>query len=199
MNMAIVMRVVHILAQPRSEWDVIRQERTDLQTLYLKYICILAVIPAIASFIANAFVGSLTAGRISVGAAFGAAVTGYVLSLILVFVVALIADSLAPTFGGRKNVDQALKLTAYSMTASWVAGAFAFIPVLGWLISLLGGLYALYLFYLGAPVLMKTPESKTIGYTAVTVAITIVIGFVMGMISAAIFGAAGMLGGMGRL
>jgi Yip1 domain len=199
MNMAIVMRVVHILVQPSAEWEVIKQERTDLQTLYLKYVCILAVIPAIAGFIANAFVGSLTAGRIGVGAALGAAVTGYVMSLILVFVVALIADSLAPSFGGRKNIDRALKLVAYSMTASWVAGAFAFIPVLGWLISLLGGLYALYLFYLGAPVLMKTSESKTIGYTAVTVAIAIVIGFVMGMLSAAIFGAAGMMGGMGRL
>jgi hypothetical protein len=198
MNMAIVMRAVHILVQPGSEWEVIKQEQTDLQTLYLKYVCILAVIPAVAGFIANAFVGSLTAGRIGVGAALGAAVTGYVMSLILVFVVALIADSLAPTFGGRKNIDRALKLVAYSMTASWVAGAFAFIPVLGWLISLLGGLYALYLFYLGAPVLMKTGE-KTIGYTATTVGIAIVIGFVMGMISAAIFGAAGMMGGMGRL
>jgi hypothetical protein len=198
MNMAIVMRAVHILVQPGSEWEVIKQEQTDLQTLYLKYVCILAVIPTVAGFIANAFVGSLTAGRIAVGAALGAAVTGYVMSLILVFVVALIADSLAPTFGGRKNIDRALKLVAYSMTASWVAGAFAFIPVLGWLISLLGGLYALYLFYLGAPVLMKTGE-KTIGYTATTVGIAIVIGFVMGMISAAIFGAAGMMGGMGRL
>ncbi|MCG6875815.1 MAG: YIP1 family protein [Betaproteobacteria bacterium] len=199
MNSAIVMRVIHILVQPKSEWPVIKQERTDLQTLYLQYVAILAVIPAVAGFVANAFVGTLTAGRVSVGDAFGAAVTGYVLSLIMVFVVALIADSLAPAFGGRKNIDRALKLVAYSMTASWVAGAFAFIPVLGWLISLLGGLYALYLFYLGAPVLMKTPESKTIGYTAVTVAIAIVIGFVMGMITVAIFGAGGMMGGMGRL
>lgn len=199
MNSAIVIRVMHILFQPNTEWPVIKQERTDLQTLYLKYVLILAVIPAVAGFIANAFVGTLSAGRVSVGNAFGAAVTGYVLSLILVFVVGLIADGLAPTFGGRKNVDQALKLVAYSMTASWVAGAFAFIPVLGWLISLLGGLYALYLFYLGAPVMMRIPEGKTIGYTAATVAAAIVVGFIMGMITVAIFGAGGMMGGMGRL
>jgi Yip1 domain len=198
-NMAIVMRALHILVQPNSEWPMIKQERTDLKTLYLEYVAILAAIPVVAGFIGNAFVGTLSAGRASVGNAFGAAVLGYVFSLIMVFVVALVADSLAPTFGGRKNIDRALKLVAYSMTASWVAGAFAFIPVLGWLISLLGGLYTLYLFYLGAPVLMKTPESKTIGYTAVTVAIAIVLGFVMGMISVAIFGVAGMLGGMGRL
>ncbi|MGB8436534.1 MAG: Yip1 family protein [Burkholderiales bacterium] len=197
--MNLVMRVTHILVQPNSEWPIIKGERTDLQTLYLQYVAILAVIPAVAGFIANAFVGTLTVGRISVGSAFGSAVLGYVFSLIMVFVIALIADSLAPSFGGRKNVDRALKLVAYSMTPSWVAGAFAIIPVLGWLISLLGGVYALYLFYLGAPVLMKTPESKTIGYTAVIVAIAIVIGFVMGMVTVAIFGAGGMMGGMGRL
>jgi hypothetical protein len=197
--MNLVMRVTHILVQPNSEWPIIKGERTDLQTLYLHYVAILAVIPAVAGFIANAFVGTLTVGRIGIGDAFGSAVLGYVFSLVMVFVVALIADSLAPSFGGRKNIDRALKLVAYSMTPSWVAGAFAIIPVLGWLISLLGGVYALYLFYLGAPVLMKTPESKTIGYTAVTVAIAIVIGFVMGMVTVAIFGAGGMMGGMGRL
>lgn len=195
MDMSIFTRAGHILVQPKSEWPIIKQEQTDLQTLYLQYVAILAVIPAVGSFIANAFVGTLSAGRVPVGNAFGAAVMGYVLSLVMVFVIALIADGLAPTFGGRKNIDRALKLTAYSMTPAWVAGAFAIIPVLGFLISLLGGLYALYLFYLGAPVLMKTTESKTIGYTAVVVAIAIVIGFVMGMISVAMFGA----GGLGRI
>lgn len=198
MNSAIVMRVMHILLQPGSEWPVIKQERTDTQTLFLQYVLILAVIPAVAGFIASAFVGSLTAGRVSVGNAFGAAVLTYVMSVVLVYVVALVADGLAPTFGGRKKFREALKLVVYSMTASWVAGAFAFIPVLGFLISLLGGLYALFLFYLGAPVMMRIPEGKAIGYTAVTVAIAIVVGFIMGMISVAIFGA-GMMGGMGRL
>ena len=195
----VVTRAINILVQPNAEWPIIKQEETDLATLYLQYVAILALIPAVAGFIANAFVGTLTAGRIETGAALGAAVMGYVLSLIMVFVVALIADSLAPKFGGRKNVDRALKLVAYSMTASWVAGAFVIIPVLGWLISLLGGLYALYLFYLGAPVLMRVPEAKTIGYTAVTVAIAIVIGFVLGMLVAAFFGVSGMMGGIGRI
>lgn len=199
MNSVIVMRVVHILLQPNSEWPVIKQERTDLQTLYLKYVAILAVIPAVGGFIANAFVGSLSAGRASVGNAFGAVVMGYVLNLIVVFVVALIADSLAAKFGGRKNVDQALKLVAYSFTALWVAGALAFIPVLGALISLLAVLYTLFLFYLGAPVMMRIPGPKVIGYTAATVAIAVVIAFVLEMITVAVFGAGGMVGGVGRL
>lgn len=193
-------RVLNILLQPRKEWPAIAEERTEPVALYLNYVAILAVIPALATFVSLALVGTLHAGRMSAGIAFSAAVAGYVMSLVMVFVIALIADALAPSFDGRKDLNQALKLTAYSMTASWVAGILTFLPVIGFLIALLGGLYSLYLFYLGTPVLMKVPEQKAAGFTAVIVAIAIVVGFVIGMLNATMFGtgAAGMMGGMGR-
>ncbi|MCL4801319.1 MAG: YIP1 family protein [Burkholderiales bacterium] len=192
-------RVLNILFQPRSEWSVIAGERTAPAALYLNYVAILAVIPAAATFVSLAFIGTLHAGRFGAGVAFASAVASYVLSLVMVFVVALIADALAPSFGGRKDLDQALKLTAYSMTASWVAGVLTFLPVIGALIALLGGVYALYLFYLGSPMLMKVPEDKAVGYTAVIVAIAIVAAFVIGMLNAALFGTGMMMGGMGRM
>jgi hypothetical protein len=112
--------------------------------------------------------------------------------------VAFIADLLAPSFDGQKNLNQALKLTAYAMTAAWVAGIFAIIPVLGWLLSLLGGLYSLYLFYLGVPLLMKVPAAKAVGYTVVVVITAIIISLIFGMINASILGmgAVGMMGGI---
>jgi len=194
-------RVLNVLLQPKREWPVIAQEETDPATLYLQYIAILALIPAVAGFVSLALVGTLYAGRLDAGIALWASVTGYVMSLVMVFVIAFIADALAPSFDGQKDFNQALKLTAYAMTASWVAGVLTFLPVIGWLVSVLGGLYSLYLFYLGTPILMKVPEQKAVGYTAVIVAIGIVVGFVLGMVNATIFGtgAAGMMGGMGRL
>jgi uncharacterized membrane protein len=194
-------RVLNVLLQPKREWPVIAQEETDPATLYLQYIAILALIPAVAGFVSLALVGTLHAGRLDTGIALWASVTGYVMSLVMVFVIAFIADALAPSFDGQKGLNQALKLTAYAMTASWVAGVLTFLPVIGWLVSVLGGLYSLYLFYLGTPILMKVPEQKAVGYTAVIVAIGIVVGFVLGMVNATIFGtgAAGMMGGMGRL
>lgn len=193
-------RVLNILVQPRNEWPVIAGERTEPVALYLNYVAILAVIPAIATFVSLALVGTLHAGRFGAGVAFATAVSTYVMSLVMVFVVALIADALAPSFAGRKDLNQALKLTAYAMTASWVAGVLTFLPVIGALIALLGGIYSLYLFYLGTPLLMKVPEQKAVGYTAVIVAIAIVIGFVIGMLNAAMFGTGlgGMMSGMGR-
>jgi small-conductance mechanosensitive channel len=105
-----------------------------------------------------------------------------------VYVIAFIADTLAPSFDGQKNIVQALKLTAYALTASWVAGAFVVVPVLGGLVALLGTLYSLYLFNLGVPVLMKVPGRKAIGYTVVVVLLVIVAGALIGVIFSALFG-----------
>lgn len=196
--MNLVNRVKNILLQPQSEWQVIEPEQTDPQTLYTSYIMILALIPAVAGLIGTAFMVSFMGGRVGMGFMVGAAIMQYLLSLVMVFVVAFIADLLAPSFDGQKNLNQALKLTAYAMTAAWVAGIFTLIPMLGWLLSLLGGLYALYLFYLGAPLLMKVPAAKTVGYTVVVVLVAIVVSFIIGMINAGILGmgAVGMMGGM---
>lgn len=191
--MNLVDRVKNILLQPKTEWAAIEPEQTDPKTLYTSYIVILALIPAVAGLI-----GSFLGGGMGMGFTLGAAITQYVLSLVMVFVIAFIADALAPNFGGTKNLNQALKLTAYAMTAAWVAGVFVIVPFLGWLLALLGSLYSLYLFYLGVPVLMKVPEQKTVGYTVVVLVIAIVIGVVIGMISSGItgMGAAGPMGGM---
>lgn len=196
--MNLVDRVRNILLQPKSEWPVIESEQTDPQTLYTTYIMILALIPVAAGIIAMAFIAGFFGGRVGLGLVLGAALTQYVLGLVMVFVVAFIADALAPSFDGRKNLNQALKLIAYAMTATWVAGIFTIVPILGWLLSLLGSLYSLYLFYLGVPVLMKVPEAKAPGYTIVVVLVAIVIGMVIGMINASVLGvgALGMMGGM---
>jgi Yip1 domain len=185
--MNLVDRAKKILMQPKQEWPVIEAESIDTKTLYTTYIMILAAIPAVASLISMTLIGGMF-GRVGIGFALAGAIVGYIMSLIMVFVIAFIADALAPSFDGQKNMAQALKLTAFSLTASWVAGIFNIIPFLGWLLSLLGSLYGLYLFYLGAPVLMKVPEQKAIGYTVVIIVVAIVIGLVISMINAAVVG-----------
>jgi hypothetical protein len=198
--MNLVTRAINILLQPRNEWPAIAEERTDPAALYLRYVAILAALPALAGFVSTALVGTLASGRLSAGVAVWAAVASYVLSLVMVAVMGVIADALAPRFGGRRALDQALKLVAYSLTASWVAGLLTFLPVVAWLITLLAGLYTLYLVGLGAPLLMKVPEREAIGYAVALFAIAIVIAFLLGTLIVATFGmgAIGMMGAVGR-
>ncbi|MDZ4370065.1 MAG: Yip1 family protein [Phenylobacterium sp.] len=184
----LVGRVKDILTKPRPTWDVIDGERPSVGQLYTGYVMPLAAIPAVCGAIGMALIGAGAFGvtmRLSPVSAITQAIIGFVLSLVMVFVVALVIDGLAPTFGGQKDRLQALKVAAYAFTASWVSGIFSLIPALG-IVGLLGGLYSLYLLYLGLPKLMKAPEEKALPYTAVVVVVAIVLGLVIGMVTASI-------------
>jgi len=187
--MNLVDRAKNILLTPKTEWGVIESETHTVQGLYTGYVMILAAIPAIASFIGFSLIGVTTfVGTYRWPIANGIAhmILQYVLSLGMVYVLALIIDALAPTFGGQKNFMQAFKVAAFAPTASWLAGIFSIIPVLG----ILGivGLYSLYLLYLGLPRLMKTPEDKAIPYTVVLIIAAIVLYAVIFALSALVVG-----------
>jgi Yip1 domain len=188
--MNLVERVKAILLTPKTEWPVIEGEPGDAKYLFTSYVAILAAIPAIAGFIGTSLIGFTvpTVGtiRLGIGAGILNAILTYVMAFVISYVVALIVDALAPTFGGQKNFDSALKLTVYSYTPGWLAGIFAIIPSLAFLSIL--GLYALYLFWVGAPVLMKVPRDRAIGYTAAVIVCAIILAVVIGLIQAAIIG-----------
>lgn len=182
-------RVTKILTSPKTEWPVIDAESTDVARLYTGYIMILAAIPPIAGFIGSSILG-FGLFRVGITAGLAGAIVGYGLSLAGVYVCAFIIDKLAPTFDSQSSLIQALKLVAYAYTASWVAGAANVIPILGGLIALLGGLYSIYLLYLGLPVLMKTPEAKVIPYLVVSILVAIVISVIAMMLAAGVVGTA---------
>jgi len=183
--MRIVERAKKILLQPKQEWQVIAQEETKAAELYKGYIVPLAAIGPIASIIGMSLIGIsvpiVGAYRVSIVSSIVHAVVSYGLTLVGIYVLALIIDALAPTFSGVKNQSQALKVAAYSSTAALLAGIFSLIPML----SILGilGLYSLYLLYLGLPVLMKVPQEKSLIYTIAVVIAGIVIFVVIGAVS----------------
>jgi hypothetical protein len=186
--MDLVERVKAIVLTPKTEWPAIEGEPGDPTYLFTQYVAILAAIPAVCGFIGMAIigVGIPTVGTYRVGILGGlaAAVVNYLLAFVMVYVLALITDALAPTFGGQKNQPAALKLAVYSMTPAWLVGIFLLIPGL----RILGilGLYSLYLFWLGVPVLMKAPADRSVPYTAAVVVCGIVISLVIGAIVHAI-------------
>lgn len=195
----LIARAKNILLTPKTEWPVIAGEAETVQSLYLNYILVLAAIPAVFGFIKNSILGTSFFG-VTVHTPIGAGITGmivyYVLSLAMVFVMALIIDALAGTFGAQKNQVQALKTVAYAYTASWIAGIAVILGVLGILVALAGGIYSIYLLYLGLPNTMKCPPDKAGGYTAVSIICAIVLSwivmlFVGGIIGTSMLGSAG--------
>lgn len=193
---SLVERVKGILLKPNEEWAKIDVEPATVQGLYTGYICILAAIGPIASFIGGQVFGYgafIVHYKPSLVGSLVTSILAYVMSLVLVFVMAIVIDALAPSFDGEKNRIQALKVAAYAYTASWVAAVLQIVPALGAL-AILGGLYSLYLLYLGLPKLMKAPPEKALGYTVVSIIVAAVLSIVVGMVVGAASGAA-MLGG----
>ena len=179
--MNLVDRVQSILLRPKITWLAIEEEPADAASLYRNYVMILALIPAVASFIGLSLVGIGAFGvsfRVPIVAGLANMVVGYVMSLVMVFVLALIIDAMAPTFEGTKSQIGALKLSAYASTAAFLGGIFSLLPSLS-VIGALAAMYGVYLLYTGLPVLMKCPQDKAIAYTAVVVVCAIVGGFVI--------------------
>jgi len=184
--MNLVDRAKKIVLQPKQEWQVIANEPQTVQGIYTQYVMILAAIPAVAAFVGFSLIGMSGFGasyRMPIAAGVAHMIVSYVLALGMVYVLALIIDALAPTFAGQKNFMQALKVAAFAPTASWLAGVFYIIPALG-ILAVIGGLYSLYLLYLGLAPLMKTPEDKSVPYTVVVILVAIVLTFVVGAVSA---------------
>jgi Yip1-like protein len=183
--MNLVDRVKRILLSPQSEWEVIDGETTTPRALYTGYILPLAAIGPIATVIGFAVFGlSVPLGgtvyRVPIGSAITSAIVTYVLTLVGVYVLSLIIDALAPTFGGTKSPIQALKVATYSSTAAWVAGIFAIMPGLRMLGIL--GLYSVYLLYLGLPVLMKVAKDRAVAYTVLVVVVEFVLMLMIGLL-----------------
>jgi hypothetical protein len=184
--MNLVQRVQDILLKPKTTWPEIEAETGDVKSIYVNYLVYLAAIPAIATFIGLSVFGVSFFGttiRVPVMSGLANMVVGFVLSLVMVYALALIANALAPTFKGEKNLLNAVKLIAYGATAGMVGGVLNLLPMLS-ILGVIAGLYSIYLIYTGIPVLMKAPADKAMGYTAVLIVCGVVASLIMGAVGA---------------
>lgn len=180
-------RIRNIIADPRSEWPLIATEPGDPMRLFVGYVAVLAVIPAIAGFIGTSVVGvSVSAGRLHDPVVPGLmrALMSYLFSFVIVYLTALVIDVMAPLFQTDRNFTNALKLAVYSFTPIWLIGIVLMVPGLRFLSIL--GLYAIRLVWTGLPPLMGTPRPKVLPYALSIVVAAFGITLAMSVIQAAV-------------
>jgi len=195
----LVTRIQGILLRPAETWDIIAAEPASIQSIFIGYVVPLAAIGPVCRAIGSSVIG---VGMFGISYhtpwmwSILGAVVGYVLSLVMVHVMAWVVDALAPNFDGQKDRLRAFKLVAYSGTAGYVAGIFGLLPALG-IIMLAAALYGIYIFYLGLPKLMRNPADKSIVYMVVIAVCGILMSMVIGAAVATVSGlgaGAAMLG-----
>jgi Yip1-like protein len=167
--MALLDRLKGILFEPRAEWPKIAAEPATTQSIYTNWVMILAAIGPLA------ILGSSGETRVQT------AVGLYLLALIVTFILALVIDALATSFGGAKDFVAALKLAAYSYTVAWVAGVFQLLGIAGAVLVLMAVVYSWYTLYVGAPVLEKCALNKAAPFTIIVVLCRLVLEFSFGI------------------
>jgi hypothetical protein len=183
----LVDRVKNILMSPKTEWPVIEGEPTSIAELYKGYVIPLAAFSALMSFLRMSIIGiSFGFGSYRVPLATGLVwtVVNFIMGLIGLYLFGLIIDFLAPTFSGQRDRRQALKTAAYTFTPAALGSVLALLPGLGRLLQFIAALYAIYLLYLGLPLLMRSPKEKAAGYTAAAIICAILAGVVLAVVMA---------------
>jgi len=184
---SLIARALNLLLHPAQTWDLIEAEEATIEDLYRTWVLPLAAIPAVAralgllSFRGFEFFGFRY--QPSLVTVLGDAVASYALTLLSVYLLALVIDQFALQFGGERSRTQAFKLVAYSGTAAWVGGLFMLLPSIGGLFTLLGGLYSLYLLYLGLPKLMRSNPNLTLNYFGLTLVAAVLLAIIIGAVT----------------
>ncbi|GIU54148.1 MULTISPECIES: Yip1 family protein [Shewanella] len=179
----ILNHLMGLYTHPKQEWKTIERNHEAVKSS-LSHILLIALIPAVCSFIATAYIGwhpangdplfltPQSAMFMSVGMYFG--LIGGVMAL------AYLSFWMAKTFDASPTFTQALELAAYTATPLFMVGISVLYPVL-WFIMLVGlaGLaYSVYLLYAGVPIIMNIPEEKGFIYASsvVTAGLVLLVG-----------------------
>jgi len=187
-------RVKNILLAPNQEWARIAAEPATIGQVCTLYVVPLLAFADLMSFIHTSIIGvSLPlGGSLRTPAVIGLvhALMGFGIGVVGVFMVGFIINALAPRFSGQRDVRQAFKAAAYSLTPALLSSALSLLPSFSTLLTLLAGCYGIYVLSRGLPVLMHAPRERAAGYTALVVIGTILLGILLGGFAAA----TGMLG-----
>lgn len=189
--MDLIPRVQGLIMKPKEEWVKIKGESTPVPQLFMNYALFLVLISGIAQFIGYGLVGVsvpfVGVYRVGIISALLRGVVFAGLQLVSAYIFGMVINALAPTFGSKPNLENAMKLAVYSMTPGWIGGIFYIIPALAFL-ALIASLYGLYVMYLGfASPMMDTPQDKVMGYTVASVVAAIVLTAVISLVVGAIF------------
>lgn len=194
----IISTAKQFILSPKSEWEVVKSDKDTAHQHVMKYVLPLALISAVAIFIGVGLIGYRVLGyRIqSVSGGLAQAIMSLASILIGVYLSGFVIHKLAPTFDTTVSLDKAVKLVGFSYTAILLAGILNIFPPLAFL-TFLGGLYSLYILYIGFKPMTNVSDEKSTSYFIVSLLVIVGVYVIIGVVLAGIIGVLGFtaLGG----
>lgn len=165
---SLINKVKFILLNPKEIWNKYTYEYLSVQDTILTYVLPLSLIPAVALFLHKI----LETGNLL--AAISIAVITVLSNIIGIWLSGYVIYKLAPSFNANSNMNDTVKLLAYSYTPVWVAGVLKLINGLE-IFSLLATIYALYIYYKGLKPVTKVKKINEPTFFATSILVIILL------------------------
>lgn len=171
-----------LLARPRAQWKAIGAQPESTLTTFVLYPCIMAILPAVAWYYGTTQVG-WTVGddgspiKLTVQSARAICILFYVTMVACVGIIGYFIHWMSETYGADSSLVKGVVIAGFTATPLFLAGLVGFYPIL-WLDMLVGVVaisWAVYLLYLGIPIVMKIPEERGFLFSSAILAIALVI------------------------
>ncbi|MDZ7840771.1 MAG: Yip1 family protein [Gammaproteobacteria bacterium] len=169
-----------ILSEPRTTWARIRDEGWTIPDLYLRVVVPLALISPIAGFIGTTQFGwQIGAGapiKLTVSSAAQISIVYFGAILVTLFVIGALIYWMSDTYGSSQPLSQCVAIAAYAAVPLFLVGIFQIYPVLwiNFLIGLPALAYAVYMLYLGVPIVMNISAERGFLFSSAVLAVGLV-------------------------
>jgi len=164
-------KAIALLKDPVGYMTQNKDMSISLNSLMTGYVAILALIPLVGRVIGDLI---FFYSGFGIGYAIAGSIVAYILDLVFVFIVGIVIWKLAPSFGTTTDQTKATILAAYVYTPVFIIGILNIVPFLGYL-AVLGLLYGIYILYRGLPILLGTPQDKTVVYVIAVLVVSFIL------------------------
>ncbi len=177
-----IQHTVGLLVRPSTQWRTVAGlPEPSLRTLLL-YPCFLAILPAVAWFYGTTEVGWSVGDhgepiKLTRESARQICILFYLTMLACIAIIGYFIHWMAHTYGAESSITKGIVIAGLTATPLFIAGLVGVYPLL-WLDMLIGVVavsWAVYLMYLGIPIVMDIPEERGFLFSSAVMAIALVI------------------------
>ncbi len=171
-----------LLVKPNAQWQTISKlSESSFKTLLL-YPWFLAILPAVSWYYGTTQVGWSVGNhgdiiKLTTDSALQICILFYFTQVVCVYAIGYFIHWMSDTYGAQSTIAKGIIIASLAATPMFIAGLVGYHPVL-WLDMLVGVVavcWAVYLMYLGIPIVMNIPEERGFLFSSAVLGVAMVI------------------------
>ncbi|MFV8783817.1 Yip1 family protein [Microbulbifer sp. SA54] len=182
-----------LMVQPRRQWQQIAGLSEKGLNRQIPYVIVLALLPAMAWYFGTTEIGwsignSGQVRTLTSQSALSLVAVFYVTMILAVVAIGFFIHWMAKTYGAKTHPMKGMVIAGFTATPIFIAGAAGLYPVLWFdiLLATLAVAYAVYLLYIGIPIVLNISEERGFLFASAVVTVCLVMAVVV-MVATVLF------------